>query len=382
MSKMRQNSTRKSRVRSVPYVKGFRLPGKKRQDAAVGLNPVPPLFQPGDQFKLVPKCTNENDWLAQYKEEGQTFDNFSAQCPWLSSRKRKAITQTFIPKGSNMVEKYPNGKIYLLPIGDFGGADCPDFDELVKFTQIFYQIPVLKMPPVPLEITETAIYWVLEDGAKIKLTTRNKQGKIQLKVNTRFIEDLARQYLPDDALCMIALTMCDLYEGNTDLYVAGLAAGRHRVAIFSFFRYHPDITFSGEFWYDVQKTITKMSTKNGRSTSSVSTEDATRKLLLERSCRLLVHETGHLLGFDHCIFYSCLMNGSGHLQEDFSQPMFLCPVDLRKLELLIGLDIIERYKQLKQFWEQHSIPEHPKWIQERLKFIENSESKENKIEID
>lgn len=40
---------------------------------------------------------------------------------------------------------------------------------------------------------------------------------------------------------------------------------------------------------------------------------------LQRSCKLLVHEIAHLLGVDHCIWFSCCMNGSGHLSEDFGE---------------------------------------------------------------
>ena len=49
-------------------------------------------------------------------------------------------------------------------------------------------------------------------------------------------------------------------------------------------------------------------------------------VLLQRCCKLLVHEIGHLLGVGHCIHYACCMQGSGHLLEDFEQPSFLCPV--------------------------------------------------------
>ena len=58
-----------------------------------------------------------------------------------------------------------------------------------------------------------------------------------------------RHVIPSDALCLIGLTPYDLYEANPDLFVAGMAAGNERVAIFSLFRYKPDLTFSEEFWY-------------------------------------------------------------------------------------------------------------------------------------
>ena len=119
--------------------------------------------------------------------------------------------------------------------------------------------------------------------------------------------------------------MFDLFEEDPDLFVAGLAAGNQRVGVFSFFRYNPTLTFSTEFWYDIEHSQ-EMAPAEKKCTT------------LQRSCKLLVHEVCHLLGLDHCIWFSCLMNGSGHLHEDFSQPMTLCPVDLHKLQTLCGFD--------------------------------------------
>lgn len=60
------------------------------------------------------------------------------------------------------------------------------------------------------------------------------------------------------------------------------------------------------------------------------------------------------------------MNGSGHLQEDFSQPMMLCPVDLRKLHTLVGFNIIDRYTQLLKFCEQYGFEDEKAWLTKRL----------------
>ena len=38
--------------------------------------------------------------------------------------------------------------------------------------------------------------------------------------------------------------MNDLYDTKPDLFVAGMAAGVHRVAVFSLLRYSPSIRFS------------------------------------------------------------------------------------------------------------------------------------------
>ncbi len=36
--------------------------------------------------------------------------------------------------------------------------------------------------------------------------------------------------------------------------LAGMAAGRHRVAVFSLLRYDPNLNFSKEFWHQIQRT--------------------------------------------------------------------------------------------------------------------------------
>ena len=177
---------------------------------------------------------------------------------------------------------------------------------------------------------------------------------MQLQVSS--ILTTLKRYVPKDALFVMALTMHDLYDETPDLFVAGMAAGSHRVGVFSFFRYDPTLSFSEEFWYDIHKSKTVAL-------------DIRKRLVLQHSCKLVVHEMAHLLGVDHCIFYECCMNGSGHLTEDFRQPMFLCPVDLHKLQTLCGFDVIERYRKMAVFFEKHGIKE-VEWIRERLRYIQ------------
>jgi archaemetzincin len=31
--------------------------------------------------------------------------------------------------------------------------------------------------------------------------------------------------------------------------------------------------------------------------------------------KVLTHETGHLFGLAHCVYFHCVMNGSNHLQK-------------------------------------------------------------------
>jgi archaemetzincin len=368
-----------SEKRFVPYARGFTPPTKRIQLAAIGNDKNLPEFSSGkdsDQFfSEIPQPTDIDDWLAQYCEDGQTYREFCQECPWLSPRKWVYTKQKFISKGKTIVEKYPEGKIYLLPLGEFDSDHCVNFDHLREFSQIYLGIKVVSLPGVKLDIRDRSVSWIEDSGSasnsggqrtssRIKKHTLNarfnsKPKHYQIRVDEVLLK--LKEKIPDDALCMIALTMSDLYGDETDLFVAGMAAGRHRVAIFSFARYDPTLSFDIGDWYGIKQDTKGMECEERK------------RIILQRSCKLLVHEIGHLLGIDHCVFYDCCMNGSGHLQEDFRQPIHLCPVDLHKLQTLVGFDVTKRYQRLLGFYKKHEMHSEAKWVKARLQYIAASQ---------
>ncbi len=93
----------------------------------------------------------------------------------------------------------------------------------------------------------------------------------------------------------------------------------------------------------------------------------------------MVHETLHLFGINHCQFFKCCMNGANSLEESDSQALQLCPVDLHKLHLVVGFDIIERYKKLYNFLNSlEGFEEEAKWIHDYLTALNNQPSKRKK----
>lgn len=68
--------------------------------------------------------------------------------------------------------------------------------------------------------------------------------------------------------------------------------------------------------------------------------------LMFQTLQVMVHEIAHMFGLEHCIFYSCVMNGANNLEESKRQPLELCPVCLRKLQLSLQFDILKRYQSL------------------------------------
>jgi len=193
---------------------------------------------------------------------------------------------------------------------------------------------------------------------KFTLKTRYDSKSKHYQINVDSALKRLRKHVTADAICTMGLTMSDLFGDESDLFVAGMAAGNHAVGVFSFFRYDPALSFSIGDWHDYEH-LDNVSLRNRKT------------LILERSCKLLVHEINHLLGLDHCIFFECCMNGSGHLEEDFRQPIHLCPVDLRKLQSLVGFNVLERYEKLLKFYGKHDMNEEFDWTKRRIEDIKH-----------
>lgn len=383
------------RALAVPYARGFRPPSAKRRCGAArrgreeGEGRLGREYEPSTHFAPVPAPSSVDDWLAQYNEEGQTYTQFLKENPWLSSRKVKYCQMTFRPDGKTLLERYPEGKIYLLPLGDEGDNEAPDFAHLADYTSRFFELPVEVLPAVELSVNihKQEVLWVEsttppdpQEGRGTTSTRRKSyrprlhrlearfhapSGRYQLQGSSVLMQ--VRSVMPKDALCLMALTVSDLYDTPPDLFVAGLAGGNHRVGVFSLKRYAPSLAFSTEHWHQMWHASRRGQGSGGRK------EEA--KILLQRSCKLLVHEVSHLLGVDHCIWYSCCMNGSGHLAEDFRQPSHLCPVDLRKLQQLCGFDMVRRYGRLGEFYTAHGLEEERQWVERRVSYISDITSR-------
>ena len=290
------------------------LPSKSEKMHAIGsLNGLPAhirrAFEPGDDFKPVP-VPGPYDWLTLHPEAGQTYNEY------IHSRIIKPDKA--------------RSKIYFQPIGTFQEGQSPSLVTLKEFASAFFSLDVGILPALSLKDYD--------------ITTRINTFTGKRQVLTRDILYLLKKNIPSDAYCVLAITMEDLYPDPTWNFVFGQASLRERVGVFSFARYDP--AFYGE----------------------ARTEEYYR-LLLHRSCKVLAHETGHMFGLHHCVYYHCLMNGSNHLKESDARPMHLCPVCLRKLHYNIGYDIANRYRELARFYEASGFKNETSWINNRLKKI-------------
>ncbi len=210
--------------------------------------------------------------------------------------------------------------IYLQPLGTFG-ADAPPVELLQKYAAAFFMLEVKVLPPLPVDP---------------KITSRPNPfgGPRQLRTG----DILARlgALLPPDGFCLLAITMEDLYPGSGWNFVFGQASLTERVGVYSFARYG----------------------------------GGSRELLLRRSFKVLTHETGHMFGISHCIWYECVMNGSNHLAETDARPMHLCPVDLHKLEWNIGFDVAARDRRLRDVCREAHLNDEVQWLDAELARLE------------
>ena len=269
----------------------FKIPNKTSRLRAIGN--ISKL--PDDSFKKILKTAEnfhnpiyapeEDDWLSNQEEDGQTFNQFLYDRYNLMSINRNII--------------------YINPL-----QEMPQqfLDNILLYSQSFFY---------PMEVKLINI--VSLQSLKVKSRINQYSKKIQYhagQINSKTVK-----YVPNDAHCMISILLDDLYPESSWNYVFGLASIDERVGVFSFARYSSSFEKKNE---------------------AINFDN----YLLYCSCSTLTHEICHTFGLEHCIYYTCLMNGCNNMEEAKKQPLYECPVCLRKLQYTIGFDILERYKKM------------------------------------
>jgi archaemetzincin len=294
---------------------GFHPPDPQARLEAIGpTNGLPATLQrafaPADSFQPVP-VPGPNDWLAVHPESGQTFEQFRCSHPNRPDAQRRTI--------------------YLQPLGTFPPEQSPPLEQLRDYAAAFFQMEVKSLEPVSI-------------GAE-GFTSRTNSMTGKRQILTGDVLRWLKGRLPADAFCLVSITMVDVYPEPSWNFVFGQASLTERVGVYSFARYDP------AFYGDAR----------GRDY---------QELLLRRSMNVVTHESGHIFGLAHCIYFQCVMNGSNHLQESDRRPLHLCPVCLRKLQSSMGFDVLKRYEELARFDEQVGFRDEAAWLTNRLKRIQ------------
>lgn len=298
--------------KAAPTMTGFVPPDAAQRRAALGslkglVEPIARAYDPADHFEPMP-APQPGDWLAEHYESRQTYDDYVGSLFNRPDARRS--------------------KIYFLPFGEFDPDWSPKLSDLEACAAAFFQTPVKALPPRPM--------------TDFQITQRDRAGNRQYL--TRDFLRVLPGLLPPDGYAILGITMHDLYPAPERNWVFGQGSLLERVGIYSFARFDP------QFW-DEPRT------------------PAARKQLLVRSLGVLLHETCHIYGLQHCIYYRCLVNGSNSLTESSRTPLHLCPICLRKLQHVAGFNVVTRYEKLLREYRRLGVNEESAWLERRLKFL-------------
>lgn len=251
------------------------------------------------------------DWLAEHKENGQTFEQFVKRYP----------------------EPTPAGlsTLYIQPIGDFGPTQQKLVDTTARCLGLFYGRPVKTLPTISLK-------QIPEDARRINEHTQ------QTQILTTYVLDMVlKPKRPEDALAVLALSAEDLWPGKGWNFVFGQASLSERVGVWSIQRFgDPDES------------------------------PAAYQLCLERTLGTALHETGHMLGIPHCISHKCGMNGSNSLPESDRGSLHFCAECQPKVWWTCNLKPQKHLEELIRFAKAEKLEEAAAYWQEALDVLRNS----------
>lgn len=228
------------------------------------------------------------EWLAEHREDGQTFDAYRASDPIIPDMKRRVL--------------------YVQPLGDLTATQRRIITRTADYMARFFSLEVRTREDLPLSLIPAR-------ARRVHPTWGDKQI-----LSTYVLGELLQPRLPGDAMAYIAFTASDLWPGQNWNFVFGQASLRERVGVWSLHR-------------------------NGDPEVS----PASYRLALLRTMKVAVHETGHMFSMPHCTAYECNMGGSNSLEESDHGPLWLCPECLAKLAWATGADPLTRYRQLADF---------------------------------
>ncbi|XP_054851397.1 archaemetzincin-1 isoform X2 [Eublepharis macularius] len=246
------------------------------------------------------------DWLLSHPDAPEDFETF-----YYSLLRRK--------------QRFCRKHIYLQPIDlSEGPAGICLLNSLQSCVEsFFFGLRVKCLPSVPV--------------SSIHCCYRNQEDSDRVQLHTDGILTFLKNNKPMDALCVLGLTLVDLYPCETWSFTFGKFLPGQEVGVCSFAR------FSGDFSQVGCTTLNP--SPRGQQGESETTERTMNQTLLFNMLEML-----------QCC--KCIMQGALSLDEVLLRPLEPCPICLRKLQYVVGFKLIERYRKLYA-WTQNILATWP-----------------------
>lgn len=214
---------------------------------------------------------SKSDWINSHPEAPQDFEEF------FNDPYRKTPS----------AEKH---SIYIQCIGSLGNTRSVS-EEYVKWLKgyceaFFYGLTVKLLEPVPVSATKCSF--------RINDDTQN------LQIHAGQILKFLKKRKPEDAFCVVGITMIDLYPRDSWNFVFGQASLTDGVGIFSFARYGRDF-YSSHYEGKVKK-LRKKSSSDYSVFDNYYIPEVTSVLLL-RSCKVSCSNKSSCCSKSRVFFY-------------------------------------------------------------------------------
>lgn len=256
--------------------------------------------------------------LPQLRDALAPFDTPQAQAQpgdWRSGHAEERQTlEQFLAQTQPLAAEQ---RLYVVAIGPFDAAEARALALTVDYLGLAYALPVVRLP----DVGEAAV----RDEWRL-------QGQWHAPtVLLRVVEPLR----PKDAAALLAFTTADLTLGQGWNFLFGQAIPQYRVGIWSLHRLG----------------------------------DADPAVALRRTLVVATHETGHMLGLDHCAGPRCLMNGANHLGELDGTPLLPCADDAARLLWRLPVQPQAQAQALAAFLRAHRLEDDAAGWQKRAESL-------------
>lgn len=315
-------------------------------------------------FPVIP-IPRPGDWLTSCYEPGQTVDDFRrlkklqpsrtydddclAYMKWsqwelLSLGPTLSVSSHWVVStvhGQYQLERARSHQYLFTSL-----CSSPDLNVLCEFSKIFFPGCEIQVAP--------AVNFDKQIKKRIHPATDQPQYLVSNLIAS--LKQLQRKRKNRHELLCVGVTMADIYPSPDWNFVYGSAAIEDGIGIYSFARFDPLFPES-------------LSAKK-----NVPLTDSERVLILRRAVSTYLHEVMHLFGLEHCIYYLCLMNGANCESEMDGQPIYLCPVCLRKMHCSFhkqNFHVINMYEDLMNLARKTGFNLEADWYKERLALLNN-----------